>query len=119
MKAMFSCHIYAYGSDGLRLRSTAQPNFNQNIGSWNVSNVEDMGLMFANASSFNQDLSSWNVSNVTSMGGMFYGASSFNQSLDSWDTSIKYTTYHGQYGKDYGFSENTPNWTLPKPNFKN
>ena len=119
MKAMFSCHIYAYRGEGLRLRSTAQPNFNQNIGSWNVSNVEDMGLMFANASSFNQDLSSWNVSNVTSMGGMFYGASSFNQSLDSWDTSIKYTTYHGQYGKDYGFSENTPNWTLPKPNFKN
>ena len=119
MEAMFSCHIYAYRGEGLRLRSTAQPNFNQNIGSWNVSNVEDMGLMFANASSFNQDLSSWNVSNVTSMGGMFYGASSFNQSLDSWDTSIKYTTYHGQYGKDYGFSENTPNWTLPKPNFKN
>ena len=119
MKAMFSCHIYAYGFDGLRLRSTAQPNFNQNIGSWNVSNVKDMGLMFANASSFNQDLSSWNVRNVTSMGGMFYGASSFNQSLDSWDTSIKYTYYYDRYVKEYGFSENTPNWTLPKPNFKN
>ena len=127
MKAMFSCEIvtnigFYLGQKaitGRYLDYTIESNFNQNIGSWNVSNVKDMGLMFANASSFNQDLSSWNVSNVTSMGGMFYGASSFNQSLDSWDTSIKYTTYHGQYGKDYGFSENTPNWTLPKPNFKN
>jgi surface protein len=38
--------------------------FNQSIGNWNVSNVEDMELMFYGATSFNQDLSGWDVANV-------------------------------------------------------
>ena len=52
---------------------------------WDVSNVKDMGGMFAN-SSFNQDISSWDVSNVKNMSGMFYG-SDFNQDISSWDVS--------------------------------
>jgi surface protein len=39
-------------------------NFNQDIGSWDVSNVIQLERMFAEASVFNQDLSSWSVSNV-------------------------------------------------------
>ena len=39
--------------------------FNQDIGTWDVSNVSLMTGMFKKASTFNQDLSSWNVSNVT------------------------------------------------------
>jgi surface protein len=38
--------------------------FNQPIGSWNVSRVSNMQLMFSN-SAFNQNIGSWNVSNVT------------------------------------------------------
>ena len=41
-------------------------NFNQDISSWDVSNVTKMESMFYNATSFNQDLSSWNVDVVTS-----------------------------------------------------
>jgi surface protein len=104
-------------NNNLELAYVTSTNFNQPIGGWDISNVKIMDLMFANASSFNQDLSSWNVSNVTKMRGMFYGASSFNQSLDSWGYK-KYTNYIG-YEKNYEFSENTPNWTLPKPMFKN
>ena len=37
---------------------------NQPVNNWNVSNVEDMHLMFYNASSFNQPLNHWNVSNA-------------------------------------------------------
>ena len=126
MTAMFSGGIgkrYNYISynnntnNNLELAYVTSTNFNQPIGGWDISNVKNMDLMFANASSFNQDLSSWNVSNIKYMGGMFYGASSFNQSLDSWGYK-KYTNYIG-YEKNYEFSENTPNWTLPKPMFKN
>ena len=41
--------------------------FNQDISSWDVSNVTTMNQMFYNAQSFNQDLSAWDVSNVTDM----------------------------------------------------
>ena len=42
--------------------------FNQPIGSWNVSRVTNMRLMFSN-SAFNQNIGSWNVSNVTNFSG--------------------------------------------------
>ena len=41
-------------------------NFNQPIGSWNVSKVTTMNNMFDNASAFNRDLSSWNAAAVAS-----------------------------------------------------
>ena len=119
MTAMFSGMVSLGYNDRIESVYETNLNFNQPIGGWDVSNVKDMDLMFANASSFNQDLSSWNVSNVKIMRGMFYGASSFNQSLDSWGTSKKYTYYYSDRYTKYGFSENTPNWTLPKPMFKN
>ena len=43
--------------------------FNQDLSSWDVSNVTNMYGMFENATSFNQDLSAWDVSNVTNMYG--------------------------------------------------
>lgn len=58
--------------------------FNQDISSWDVSNVTDMASMFASAASFNRDIGSWDVSSVTYMGTMFNSASSFNQDLSSW-----------------------------------
>jgi surface protein len=60
--------------------------FNQDISSWDVSNVIYMGHMFSEASSFNQDISSWDVSNVQDMSEMFFKASSFNQDISLWNT---------------------------------
>jgi len=41
--------------------------FNQNISSWDTSNVTNMQDMFWGVSDFNQDIGSWNVSKVTNM----------------------------------------------------
>lgn len=46
-----------------------------------TSGITDMIQLFYDKSDFNQDISSWDVSSVTDMGGMFDGASSFNHRL--------------------------------------
>lgn len=85
--------------------------FNQSIGNWDMSNVDTMKGMFANTTIFNQDISSWNVGKVVYMGGMFYHSSGINQDLSLWDVSI--------VDQCDSFGSNTPQWTLPKPNFTN
>jgi uncharacterized repeat protein (TIGR02543 family) len=81
--------------------------FNQDIGSWDVSNVTDMYFMFAEAISFNQDIGSWDVSNVTDMSSMFVNARAFNQDIGSWDvsnvTNMKYMFYNATaFNQDIG-----------------
>jgi surface protein len=39
--------------------------FKGNTGSWNVSNVTNIGGMFNGSGAFNRDISSWDVSQVT------------------------------------------------------
>ena len=41
--------------------------FNQDIGSWDTSNVTNYACSIIDANSFNQDISSWDVSSVTNM----------------------------------------------------
>jgi surface protein len=84
--------------------------FNQPIGNWDVSSVTDMRFMFS-GTSFNQPIGNWDVSSVTDMEYMFYGATAFNQDLSSW--SVDGVT------ECNNFSDVTPSWTLPQPNFTN
>src|SRR5699024_10431804 len=87
--------------------------FDQDLSSWDVSKVNNMGYMFYGAKAFNspmedwvpgadlvdgcslsfmfreteafdQDLSSWDVSKVNNMGYMCYGADVFNSPLEDW-----------------------------------
>ena len=58
--------------------------FNQPLNNWDVSNVTGMSFMFVNCTSFNQPLDNWDVSKVEGMGDMFSGCTSFNQELGMW-----------------------------------
>lgn len=61
--------------------------FNQDISTWDVSNVVSMKSMFFGAAAFNSDISLWNVANCVDMSGLFFGASSFNRDLSGWQVS--------------------------------
>ena len=88
----------------------SESSFNSPIGDWDVSNVENMSVMFYNTQ-FNGDVSNWDVSNVVDMKYMFAFAESFNQDLNSWNIS--------NVTDCNNFCIDTPNWSLPKPNFNN
>ncbi len=83
--------------------------FNQPLNNWTIKKANTMAGMFAN-SNYNQDISNWDVSQVTNMENMFYN-STFNQNLSKWNVA--------NVSSCSNFALNTPNWTLPKPNFKN
>jgi surface protein len=85
--------------------------FNQDIGSWNTSNVTNMSSMFAGATSFNQDIGSWNTSNVTTMGSMFSSASAFNQNIGSWNTS-NVEGMSGMFFNATAFNQNLTGWCV-------
>ncbi|MDD3741082.1 MAG: BspA family leucine-rich repeat surface protein [Bacteroidales bacterium] len=78
--------------------------FNQDISSWDVSNITDMSSMFSFADSFDQPIGNWDVSNVTNMSQMFKYATNFNQTIGNWDVGnvtdmsemFSYTSYFNQ-----------------------
>ena len=73
--------------EDIRLMFRDADSFNQPLNNWDVSNVEDMGYVFRDTNFFNQPLDNWDVSSATDMNGMFRDANNFNQPLDSWDVS--------------------------------
>ncbi|MBC2839863.1 BspA family leucine-rich repeat surface protein [Robiginitalea sp. SC105] len=85
----------------------ARTSFNQPLDSWDIGNVLYTSYMFYK-SDFNQDIRSWDVSSVTDMSLMFAG-SQFNQDLSNWDLSGVLICK--------SFADDTPQWTLPKPEF--
>ena len=84
---------------------------NQDISSWDVSNVTTMEWMFLDTTSFNQPLNNWNVSNVTNIRGMFSGTTSFNQPLNNWDVS-QVTDMSGVFRSSISFNQPLDNWDV-------
>jgi surface protein len=85
--------------------------FNQNISSWDVSNVTNMSNMFSGATAFNQTIGSWNVSNVNIMRGMFSGATAFNQPIGSWNMS-NVNNMIGMFSTATAFNQPIGNWNV-------
>ena len=89
--------------------------FNQDIGSWDTSQVENMYWMFYRASAFNQDIAfnqdteSWDTSRVINMGNMFTGASAFNQDIGNWNTS-KVTEMSSMFSGASAFNQDIGSW---------
>ena len=84
-------------------------NFNQNISSWDVSNVVNMMSMLSNAESFDQDLSGWNISNVLHIDHMFSGTtlstSNYDAILNAWselslNKNLDFDGGHSKYSEN-------------------
>ena len=58
--------------------------FNQDISSWDVSNVKDMNGMFRDNKRFKQDLSNWDISKLDNVLFMFKGSLITMDDLKSW-----------------------------------
>ena len=84
-------------------------NFNDDIGSWDVSNVTNMVMAFQEASSFNSDISGWDTSNVTTMKYAFDNASVFNSNIGSWDVS-NVTNFLKTFYRAFAFNGNISGW---------
>ena len=85
--------------------------FNDDIKSWDLSNVTDMSFMFYSANSFNQDIGVWDVSNVTNMESLFVYAKSFNKDISSWDVS-KVTNMKDLFHFAQSFNMNISGWNV-------
>ena len=86
--------------------------FNQDVSSWDMSNVTSMDNMFTNATAFNQSLENWDVSNVDSMRGLFVNASNFNQNIGNWDVG-KVTNMNWMFYKATFQEQTMTNFLLP------
>ena len=82
--------------------------FNQDIGGWNTGNVTDMNSMFA-FSRFDQDIGNWDTQNVKNIGAMFSGAASFNQDIGGWNTS-KVTDMSFMFSGAAAFNHDIGDW---------
>jgi surface protein len=92
--------------------------FNQDISNWDVSSVTNMYAMFFNAQIFNQDLSSWNVGAVTNMGAMFNSATLFNQDISSWNVS-SVIFMDAMFASTSAFNQPIGNWDVSSVEYMN
>ena len=84
-------------------------NFNEDISTWDVSNVSTMTELFRGATSFNQDIGGWDVSEVRSMDALFQDATSFNQDIGSWDVS-NVTHFSRMFRFSSNFNQDISGW---------
>jgi len=85
--------------------------FNADLSFWDVSNVNNMNSMFQDCYAFNSDIGNWNVSNVTDMAVMFEFALSFNQNLSDWNVS-NVTSMRRMFSGAESFNQPIGSWDV-------
>ncbi len=85
--------------------------FNQDLSTWDVSNITDFSYSFMEASSFDQDLSAWNVQLATDMTSMFKDNTIFNQDLSNWNIS-NVTSTSNMFAGAGNFDQNIGSWNM-------
>lgn len=91
----------------------------ENIDRMDVSNVENMQMMFSGTSNLRElDLRNWDTSNVTDMGGMFQSASSITElDLGNWNTSALVSTVYMFNGATSLTKLDISNWDIARSIF--
>lgn len=91
----------------------------ENIDRMDVSNVENMQMMFSGTSNLRElDLRNWDTSNVTGMGGMFQSASSITElDLGNWNTSALVSTVYMFNGATSLTKLDISNWDIARSIF--
>jgi surface protein len=84
MSLMFTTAPHRPG-DVLKFNYAGSSAFNQNLDSWDVSNVKYMYGMFAGANKFNGEVKSWNVQAVRDFEQMFDRAVAFDRDIRQWN----------------------------------
>lgn len=95
---------------------TSNPNtFNQNISSWDTSNVTSFRNLFEFNNSFNQPIGFWNTEKVTTMRHLFRGFPSnnnpFNQDISNWNTSLV-TNMDRMFNFNNSFAQDISSWCV-------
>lgn len=90
---------------------TGSTNFNVDISGWNVSSVTTFENMFGFCSAFNQNIGIWNTSSANNMTTMFFSANSFNQDISSWDVS-GVSGMREMFTDAAAFNQNLGNWDI-------
>ncbi|WP_430815135.1 BspA family leucine-rich repeat surface protein [Carboxylicivirga sp. RSCT41] len=102
-------------------KATAFNNGGQPL-SWGnkTSSFQRAGFMFGDAKKFNQDISSWDVSNITLFTAMFYGADDYNNGGQplTWTTTSA-TSMDKVFRNAVSFNQDISSWTISKVEFVN
>ena len=84
--------------------------FNQNIGTWDVSNVTTLANTFDGATSFNQNLSGWDISGLSSssslnnfMRSVTLSSTNYDSLLNNWNTNK--ASYRNDLVPNFGISK--------------